>query len=145
MKGQNSYGDRTDEQVYHAFTKYVQLAIEGGKKNYIAKKYRSQMLSLDELLEKDDSLLAAEDPEFELVLDHMESLEQVICNDALLVAILRLSDRERRIMNLRLLHKMKHREIADLLGITSNTVEQSYARSIKKLREYMKEGRDEKF
>lgn len=144
MDRQKYYG-QTDEQAYASFTNYVKKAIEGGRKRYIAKKYRSKMVSLEELLSRDDPALAVEDPELELVLDNMESLEQVICNDALLVAILRLSDRERRIMNLRLVHKMKHREIADLLGVTTNTVELCYARSIKKLREYLKEDRDEEF
>jgi RNA polymerase sigma factor (sigma-70 family) len=53
------------------------------------------------------------------------------------VGILKLSDRERRILNLRMIRKMKHSEIADLLGLNSNTVEKAYERLIKKLRAHM--------
>jgi len=137
--------ERSDEHVYHAFTRYVQLTLEGTRKNYISKRIRDKAISLDILVDNEDPSLAVESDELELVLDNMESLEQIICNDALLVAILRLSDRERRIMNLYLVHKMKHREIADLLGLSTNTVIQGYSRLLKKLREYLKEDRDEKF
>lgn len=137
------YSERTDDELYAQFTKYVKRAIEGCRAKYIKKCFhvRATSASLEELLAGEDPILAADDPELELVLDNMESLEQMICNDALLVAILRLSDRERRVMNLHLVHKMKHREIADLLGVTVNTIELCYARSIKKLREYLKEER----
>ena len=81
----------------------------------------------------------------EVALIFQESaLEEVICNDQLLVAILKLSDRERKVLNLHLVHKMKHAEIAAILGLRTNTVEQCYARTIKKLRRYMEEeGEDE--
>lgn len=73
------------------------------------------------------------------------ALEEVICNDQLLVAVLKLSDRERKILNLHLVHKMKHAEIAAILGLRTNTVEQCYSRTIKKLRRYMEEeGEDER-
>lgn len=144
MDRQNDYRERTDEEVHGIFTKYVRKAIEGARITYIQKKYHNRAISLEGLLESAPDTLAFDDPSLELVLDNMESLEQIICNDSLLVAILRLNDRERRIMSLRLVHKMKHREIADLLGVTPHTVEKSYSRSIMKLREYLEEGKSEK-
>ena len=108
--------------------------------------------SLDELLDRQEEMpggpldknLAVYEDEVERILRD-GALEEVICNDQLLIAVLKLSDRERKILNLHLVHKMKHAEIAAILGLRQNTVEQCYARTLKKLRRYMEEeGEDER-
>lgn len=66
-------------------------------------------------------------------------MEEVICSDQLSIAVLKLSNRERKSLNLHLVCKMKYAEIAAILGLRTNTVERCYARTIKKLRRYMEE------
>ncbi len=137
-----------DERLHNQFTAYFLTALRRRKAKYLMKYYEHQRMvtSLDELLDRQERLpggLLDEGLTFyqdEVVLIFQESaLEEVICNDQLLVAILKLSDRERKVLNLHLVHKMKHAEIAAILGLRTNTVEQCYARTIKKPRRYMEE------
>ncbi len=130
-----------DENVHNRFTAYVLTALRNRRTNYLVKKSRDERntVSLEEMLampEIDPALVIPCD-ELALILDNESTLESVICNDALLVGILKLSDRERRILNLRFIQKMKHAEIADLLGLNGKTVEKAYERLIKKLRAHM--------
>lgn len=146
--------DAEDERLHNQFTAYFLTALRRRKAKYLMKYYEHQRMvtSLDELLDRqeempggslDKSLAVCEDEVEHILRDW--ALEEVICNDQLLVAILKLSDRERKILNLHLVHKMKHAEIAAILGLRQNTVEQCYSRTIKKLRRYMEEeGEDER-
>ena len=127
-----------DERLHNQFTAYFLTALRRRKGKYLMKYYEHQRMvtSLDELLDRQE--------EVERILRD-GALEEVICSDQLLIAVLKLSDRERKILNLHLVHKMKHAEIAAILGLRTNTVEQCYARTIKKLRRYMEEeGEDER-
>lgn len=51
-----------------------------------------------------------------------------------------LSDQERQIVTLHAMTGLKHREIADLLGLRLPTVLSKYSRALKKLRSALKEG-----
>ena len=142
-----------DERLHNQFTAYFLTALRRRKIKYLMKYYEHQRMvtSLDELLDRQEmpgvpleKSLAVYEDEVERILRD-GALEEVICNDQLLVAVLKLSDRERKILNLHLVHKMKHAEIAAILELRTNTVEQCYARTIKKLRRYMEEeGEDER-
>lgn len=143
-----------DERLHNQFTAYFLTALRRRKIKYLMKYYehRRMVTSLDELMDRqeempggplDKNLVVYED-EVERILRN-GALEEVICNDQLLVAVLKLSDRERKVLNQHLVHKMKHAEIAAILGLRTNTVEQCYSRTIKKLRKYMEEeGEDER-
>jgi RNA polymerase sigma factor (sigma-70 family) len=130
-----------DESVHNRFTAYVVTALRNQKVKYLTRKsrYEKKTVSLDEMLAMPatDHALIASDDGIARILDSEDTLESVICNDALLIGILKLSDRERRILNLRMLQKMRHAEIADLLGLNVKTVEKAYERLIKKLRAHM--------
>jgi RNA polymerase sigma factor (sigma-70 family) len=130
-----------DENIHNRFTAYVVTALRNQKMQYMMKqsRYERQTVSLDEMLEMPEIPAALMAPFDDMVnmLDNDSALESIICNDTLLTGILKLSDRERRILNLRMLHKMKHAEIADLLGLNLKTVEKAYERLIKKLRVHM--------
>ena len=138
-----------DESLHNLFTAYVVTAIRRQKAQYLMKKSREQkmVVSLDELLEsnKVDPALITFFDEMDRLFDSEATLENIICNDMLLIGILKLSDRERRILNLRLVRKMKHEEIADLLGLNKKTVEKAYERLINKLRAYMRGEKGEEF
>ena len=138
-----------DESLHNLFTAYVVTAIRRQKAKYLIKKSREQkmVVSLDELLEsnKVDPALITFFDEMDRLFDSEATLENIICNDMLLIGILKLSDRERRILNLRLVRKMKHGEIADLLGLNKKTVEKAYERLIKKLRAHMRGEKGEEF
>jgi RNA polymerase sigma factor (sigma-70 family) len=131
-----------DKAVENRFTAYVITAIRNQKIMYSMKNAKDIrfLQSLDEMLDHGlhPQPLVVGFEEYEQMLDGKSALESVICNDKLLIAILKLSDRERRILNLHLIHKMKHGEIADLLGLRQNTVEKAYSRLIGKLRGHMR-------
>ncbi len=55
-------------------------------------------------------------------------------------ALSTLSEREREAVILKIYCKMKHKEIAGLLGITASAAEKLYQRGISKLRKYYKGG-----
>jgi len=138
-----------DESLHNLFAAYVVTAIRRQKARYLMKKSREQkmVVSLDEMLESNmvDPALITFFDEMDRLFDSEATLENIICNDMLLIGILKLSDRERRILNLRLVRKMKHEEIADLLGLNKNTVEKAYERLIKKLRAHMRGEKGEEF
>lgn len=142
-----------DERLHNQFTAYFLTALRRRKAKYLLKYYEHQRMvtSLEELLDRQEELpgepldekLTFHQDEVDLIFQE-GALEEVICGDQLLVAILKLSDRERKILNLHLIHKMKHAEIAAILGLRQNTVEQCYSRTIKKLRRYMEGEEDER-
>lgn len=139
-------GSADDERIHNQFTAYVLIALKRRKSKYLMKyvSEKRMVISLDELLEKQAQApgkpLSRELVTYQDALEQFlveGALEDMICNDQLMVAILKLSDRERKILNLHLVHKMKHAEIAAILDLKTNTVEQCYARTIKKLRKDM--------
>lgn len=146
-------GEAEDERIHNQFTAYFLTALRRRKAKYLAKYYEHQRMvtSLDELLDRQEELPGEPlDEKLTFYQDEVDfilregALEEVICSDQLLVAILKLSDRERKILNLHLVHKMKHAEIAAILGLRQNTIEQCYSRTIKKLRRYMEGEEDER-
>lgn len=140
----NTYPASTEDDLLHGrFTAYVVAAVRNNKIRYLTKKNRNRMeLSLDDLLEHvtetdlqaDPSLVS--DNLIDGILEEKLELEQLICNDALLIALLTLNERERRILNLHLLQKMKFGEVANLLDLKKKTVEKCYERAIKKIRKH---------
>lgn len=142
-----------DERFHRQFTAYFLIALRRRKAKYLAKYYERQRMitSLDELLDRQEAYpntpldkgLTFYQDEVELIFQE-DALEELICGNQLLVAILKLSDRERKILNLHLIHKMKHAEIAAILELRQNTVEQCYSRTIKKLKKYMEGEEDER-
>lgn len=145
---QNCYPESADDERLHAqFTAYFITALRRSKARYLLGKYRDKKVvtSLDELLEHPESSgkpqLVTYPAELEQIFE-TGALEDILSNDRLLVAVLKLSDRERKILNLRIVHHMKHAEIASILGVRQNTVEQGYSRAIRKLRLYLEGGEE---
>ena len=146
----NGQASFNEDEVHYRFTAYVVTAIRRSKMRYLVKKrkYESVLLSLDQLLEDSGDWIQLDadsmadstySTDFQEIFE-TGALEEIIGNDALLAAVLKLCDRERKILNLRLLQDMKHEEIGDLLGIKKATAEKCYQRALAKLRAYMKEG-----
>ena len=134
-----------DERLHNQLTAYFLTALRRRKGKYLMKYYEHQRMvtSLDELLDRQEEMPGG--PLDKNLAVYEDEVERILRDGALEEVILKLSDRERKILNLHLVHKMKHAEIAAILGLRTNTVEQCYARTIKKLRRYMEEeGEDER-
>lgn len=147
MKNWNTYVNQNEDEILARFTGYVTTALRNGKIRYLSRKSRdSRNLSLDELLDHVDEPDIQSDPElitynsFDSLCNNEATLEDMISNDSLLIAILKLNDRERRIINLYLLQKMKVSDIADLLDMKKKTAERCYERAIKKIRSHLEGG-----
>ena len=145
----NGQASCNEDEVHYRFTAYVVTAIRRSKMRYLVKKRKHEsLLSLDQLLEENGDQVQLDvdafadgtySAEFQEIFE-TGVLEEIIGNDSLLAAVLKLSDRERKILNLRLLQNMKHEEIGDLLGIKKATAEKCYQRALAKLRNYLEEG-----
>lgn len=147
MKNWNTYVNQNEDEILARFTGYVTTALRNGKIRYLSRKSRdSRNLSLDELLDHVDEPDIQSDLElitynsFDGLFNNEATLEDMISNDSLLIAILKLNDRERRIINLHLLQKMKFSDIADLLDMKKKTAEKCYERAIKKIRSHLEGG-----
>lgn len=147
MKNWNTYVNQNEDEILARFTCYVTTALRNGKIRYLSRKSRdSRNLSLDELLDHVDEPDIQSDLElitynsFDGLFNNEATLEDMISNDSLLIAILKLNDRERRIINLHLLQKMKFSDIADLLDMKKKTAEKCYERAIKKIRSHLEGG-----
>lgn len=139
MEQQKDYSHLTEDQnIQNCFTAYIIKSFRNQRIQYWKKQQREakRLVSLDEMLEqpKDNSSLIIPFDNMERLVDKENSLENVICNKALLACITNLSERDRKIINLRIIYNMKHTDIAKRLGIKAKTVEKAYERLIKKMR-----------
>ena len=124
-----------DADVRNVFTAYVESAISRCKTRYLYKKYEyeKEMLLLDKL-EWDKFVDTTELVPFSFDEMDEESIIDSIENDNLLISVLKLSEKERKILNLHAVYKMKHSEIADILEEPMGTVAWRYRQAIKTLR-----------
>ena len=128
-----------NSKLRNEFTSYVEKAIWRAKTRYLHQKYEyeKEMILLDKL-EWDKFADKAELVPFSFEEVNEESIINSIENDSLLIAILKLSEQERKILNLHAVYKMKHIEIADTLGLSKTAVEKKYQRTIEKIRKDMR-------
>jgi len=132
-----------DSKLRNEFTAYVEKAIWRTKAKYLYKKYEyeREMLLLDKL-EWDKFVDTTELVPFSFDEIDEESIINSIENDNLLISILKLSEKERKILNLHAVYKMKHMEIADTLGMSESAVQKNYQKNIEKIRKEMRGGID---
>ena len=135
-----------DADVRNVFTAYVESAISRCKTRYLYKKYEyeKEMLLLDKL-EWDKFVDTTELVPFSFDEMDEESIIDSIENDNLLISVLKLSEKERKILNVHAVYKMKHSEIADILEMSQSSVQKSYQRTIAKIKNDMRGGFNEKF
>lgn len=128
-----------DSDVRNVFTAYVEKSLSRCKMKYLSKKYEyeKEFLFLDKV-EWDKFVDETNIVPFSFDEMDEESIINSIENDNLLISILKLNEKERKILNLHAVYKMKHREIADTLGMTKNAVEKNYQRTIEKIRNDMR-------
>ena len=128
-----------DSDVRNVFTAYVEKSLSRCKTKYLSKKYEyeKELLFLD-AVEWDKFVDETNIVPFSFDEMDEESIINSIENDNLLISILKLNEKERKILNLHAVYKMKHREIADTLGMTKNAVEKNYQRTIEKIRNEMR-------
>jgi len=136
----------SDEDVRNVFTAYVIRALQRCKFKYLYRK--------NEYEKRNISLSDSEWDKFTNGLDYVPfSFEEInennivdsIENDNLLIAILKLNEKERKILNLHAVYKMKHSEIADFLGLTKSSVEKTYQRVLAKIKKCMRGDENEEF
>lgn len=132
-----------DENVQNRFTAYLIKALSGKRSQYLKKKaLQAQTISLEEIvlngMFENDLLDEAAREEIDQA-GSMDNLESMLSSDKLLVAVLSLSERERRILNMRLVREMKNKQIAEALGLSVSGIEKCYARMIQKLKKRMEE------
>lgn len=128
-----------DSDVRNVFTAYVEKSLSRCKIKYLSKKYEyeKEFLYLDEV-EWDKFVDETNIVPFSFDEMDEESIINSIENDNLFISILKLNEKERKILNLHAVYKMKHREIADILGMSKNAVEKNYQRTIEKIRNDMR-------
>ncbi len=68
--------------------------------------------------------------------DISQSEDRMLLNEALKI----LTDEERKVIILKTVAQLKHREIATVLGIPQATVRSKYRRALKKLKQYLTKG-----
>jgi len=133
-----------DSDVRNVFTAYVEKALSRCKTKYLYKKYEYErdFLFWDKL-EWDKFANEVDIVPFSFEEMNEDSIINSIENDNLLISILKLNEKERKILNLHAVHKMKHSEIANILEMKKNAVEQCYRRVIMKIKDDMRGDFDE--
>ena len=135
----------TTHQIFdEGLIQYVEKALSRCRVKYLYKKYEyeNEFLFLDKV-EWDKFVDETDIVPFSFDEIDEESIINSIENDNLLISILKLNEKERKILNLHAVYKMKHLEIADILGMRKNAVEQCYRRLIKKIKDDMRGEIDE--
>ncbi|TSB47880.1 sigma-70 family RNA polymerase sigma factor [Alkalicoccobacillus porphyridii] len=94
-----------------------------------------QPLSTDHSLHLHDVLASKEPSTEQLVLDTSEDLEELIENPQLYRQFLSLSDKQKKVLNLKYVYGLSHKEIAAKVGSTPQNISQVAARALKKLKE----------
>ncbi|MCL2375901.1 MAG: sigma-70 family RNA polymerase sigma factor [Defluviitaleaceae bacterium] len=96
--------------------------------DYLRAKKRKHFVALDGIIN--------------LVSPNRQPEEVAVANEEhreLIVAMARLKDTERQILSMKFATDLKHREIADILGISESNVSVTVHRALKKLRKIMEE------
>lgn len=140
----NHYAQLTeDENAQNRFTAYLIKALSGRRNRYLKNKAaQERIISLEEITFAEDLQDESAIEEIEQV-GCMDDLESMLSSDRLLIAVLSLSERERQVLNMRLVQEMKNRQIAEALGMSISGIEKCYARMMFKLRKRMGGGNDE--
>ena len=128
-----------DSDVRNVFTAYVEKALSRCKTKYLYKKYEyeRELLFWDKL-EWDKFVDTAELVPFSFDEMDEESIIDSIENDNLLISVLKLSEKERKILNLHAVYKMKHSEIADILEKEPKAIDNAIQRIKNKLKNIIK-------
>lgn len=126
--------NKESNDLHYRFTAYVSKALDNAKLRYTQKSNRDKqyMVSLDEMIEAGAEIGSSVDIDTTAFL-RVKDFEQLIENDALCLAILELTGKERQILSLHIIYKVPFTEIADLMGVNYKTVYSIYARSLKKI------------
>ena len=135
-----------DTELRNVFTAYVVKALERAKVRYLVKKYEYERKIIlfdsfegDKFAENVDLVpFSFEDFKEQNIIDSIE-------NDSLLISILKLKEKERKVLNLHAVYKMKHTEIADILGVSVSSVEKTYQRVLAKIKDDMRGNKNGKF
>ncbi|MEJ3719939.1 sigma-70 family RNA polymerase sigma factor [Paenibacillus polymyxa] len=134
----NRVSDSTKAEIERKFVSYVSNLLHFNSINFDKKnrKYNNRfVLVIDNL---DESYFRKEDDGwFE---GNMYTLENQISDPNLHRAFLKLSVRERQILNLSICNEAKDTEIARSLGITQQSVSKSRKNALKKLRNSLHQG-----
>lgn len=128
-----------DDRIQNQFTAYLCKTIHGTRQRFLMQRHNNVQSweefddSLFERGELCSSSLFAESMEDKVPVTD-KNLEDMISSNALLLGILKLSERERKVLYLHTICHLKHREIADFLGLKEPTVKQCYSNLIRKLK-----------
>ncbi|MDF2566917.1 MAG: Sigma-70, region 4 [Oscillospiraceae bacterium] len=134
-------GVTKNDTLQNCFTAYVHRSLHRERIKYVKKTTAQHFV---EIPISDFSDLSTEDAYTfpnsvdDLFFEHSVELE-TLDNKKLSYAILKLSDRDRKILFLHVLDGYKHAEIANMLRLSSAAVQKAYWRSIKYLRCNMEE------
>ena len=128
-----------DLDCKNIFTAYVMKALRRCKAEYLRKEYRYRvsMILVDECM-RDRFATEADTVPLCFEERNRDNIIECIGNDKLLLAVLKLTERERKILSLKVAYKMTHVEIAELLGLSCSVVEKAYQRAILKIRKKLK-------
>lgn len=118
--------------LHYRFTAYLTKALDNAGQRYIEKSKddKHKLVSLEQMMEAGADFSSSVDVDTTAFL---HNFEQLIENDALCLAILELTGKERQIISLHIIYKVPFTEIADLMGVKYKSVYSIYTRALKKL------------
>lgn len=140
MENQNN-NNQTNElnnidgnDLHYRFTAYVIKALDNARIRYLKKESqdRLQLVSLEEMIEAGEELSSSVDFDT-AAFSRVEDITELIENDALCLAILELTAKERQILSLHIIYKVPFTEIAEAMNMNYKTVYSKYANAIKKI------------
>jgi len=125
--------------IQNIFTAYLQTALKRRKEQYIIQLSRIQTHEVSsELMEsfKIESVIHdSDDVFFGTNISQIDrTLERLISHDLLLAAVLRLNERDRRLLYLRAIMELPFKNIAGELGLSEDAAQKAYTRALQHLR-----------
>lgn len=124
-------------------TKYIEIVAENARKRYIYNVKREQEkeeILINKLINIEVSRLVIESDASFLYFKEDNRLESKCSNLKLIRALEKLSDDEQKILELFILYKLKGKEVAEILNITSNNAYSKFERIKNKVKKiYMED------
>lgn len=135
---QKNDGQNESDQLQNRFTAYISVAIQRRRNAYIMQSVRQQQQ--ETLTENPVS-----DGEYDILEDVLGELPLLMQleNDKLLYALKELDERERQIFLARVLDEKSFEELAGVIGLSYKGVTAIYYRTLRKIRNRMKEADNE--